>query len=378
MKIKVNSTALKNAVKDVQKALDKKPVLDILRCIIIDAEKNAVFLKTADAEISVVRKLTAEIEEHGKTAAVFENGLSAALNLPDGEITITADDKQLTITYPNGTFSLPVKNADYFPPAKSPNNDAETISLPTKLMATAIPQAIPALSTTEVHRILCYICFDFSEDSLNVVGCDGRMMVCNRIKGSFGQPKQIAISAKAGQVLLALSKETPVIKMRTDGERAVFSDGEIFSMYVTLAVVGHYPDYNAIISPIRENIHLRADLDRKELIGSLGRLMAFSSADSLARLSFTYNSLTIHSRDMDFNKQSEETLSCSTGGDTSEMEIGMNGRNMKSMLAVLPTDNVCLLLQDASRAMLIEPIVPEYEGGMATEILLMPMYLNKA
>lgn len=375
MKIKVNSTALKNAVKDVQKALDKRPLIPLFKCIVIDAEGDDMLLKAADNDLSVIRKVKdAKIEEKGLAAVVYENGLSAALNLPDGEITITADGKQLTITYPNGTFFLPtegIEDMDVF--GMKNMEEQERIMLPTTLLRVAIGQSLPALSAEALHPIVCNLCLDLSETSLTLAATDGKKLICNRIKGNFGKPRQILLPSKAASLLTTLSKETETIQMQADYHRMAITDCNTFTLYISLPE-GHYPNYNSVISPIRGNTHLKADADRKQLTDALGRLSAFTNQSNLFRLTFTYNQIDVKAEDKDFNKLSEETIACSTMGDAERIEMGINGKYLREMLGVLDTDNVSILLQDASRAMLIEPIVPEYAGEMETEVVVMPMH----
>ena len=375
MKIKVDSSALKGAVRDLQKVVDKRSAINIMRSVLLEADNGQLRLLATDGEISLQREIKAEVEEGGKAAVEMENGLAAVLSLPDGDVMIETKGQTINITYHNGSFQLPTGNAENFQPYEAvvPSDRGTVLN---NLFITAVRQAIPALSTQNLKPILQCIYIEVAGNGVSVVGANGVIMVYNFIRGGYGNQQKVLLFGKAASVLLSLCRNKTEVSMFSDGNKVALM-GESFILTAAQAQ-GNYPNFRTILKDVKNGIKITADVDRRDLSDTLGRLLPFSDASNLAVLAFDVNTLSVSAEDKDFSRRSSERLSCSTFGDADKIAIGVNIKNIKSVIDILDTEHVSVLMQDRSKPMLIEPIVPEYEGGMASEILLMPMYLNKA
>ena len=115
MKFVCDGLLLSDAAFTVSKACAVKTVSPVLECIKIQAKNDVLTLTAYDGEISIERKLHAEVLEEGEVCVngKFFSDFVGKISL--SEIVITHDDKGIVIKYGENESFMQTLPADDFP-----------------------------------------------------------------------------------------------------------------------------------------------------------------------------------------------------------------------------------------------------------------------
>jgi DNA polymerase sliding clamp subunit (PCNA homolog) len=111
------------------------------------------------------------------------------------------------------------------------------------------------------------------------------------------------------------------------------------------------------------------------MLNAVRRVAVWSSNQGMnfIKLKLSKDELAISAQDTNFQISAHEKVACQYDGD--EMEIGFKSTFLEEILANLPYEEICILLADSCRAVLL--VASEKKEG-EDEIcsLLMPLMIN--
>ena len=115
MKFVCNGTVLSDAALTVSKACAVKTITPVLECIKINAKNDELTLTAYDGEISIEKKVKAEVFEEGEICVngKFFSDFVAKISLC--EVVIDSDEKGIVIKYGENETYMQTLSAEDFP-----------------------------------------------------------------------------------------------------------------------------------------------------------------------------------------------------------------------------------------------------------------------
>ena len=373
MRFTLSSTALSTKLSALSKVINSKNALPILGDFVFDIQGQTLTLTASDSE-NTMRTTVAltESDSDGRFAIGNHDLLEAVKGFSEQPITfdVNAEGTLVKISYQNGLFSLPIESADEFPMAQPLSEGANTIVLPSAILAENLGRSIFATAQDELRPVMNGIYFDLTPDCLSVVASDGHKLVRNKIFTIRGeQPAAFILPKKPANLLRnLLGKDGGDVTIRFDERQAEvnYGDGTIQCRLIE----GRYPNYNSVIPQNNPN-ELR--VDRLGLLAALRRVQPFANDSSnLIRFHVEGSTLQLDAEDYDFSKTATERMTCDYNGQA--MSIGFKGSSFIEILGNFDCQEVIIKLADPSRAGLVLP--SEQPENQDVLMLMMPMLIN--
>ena len=115
MKIVCEGINLSEAVLKVVKACAGKTTIPVMECIKLSARNDSLTLTATDGEISVRKKISAEVYEEGDICVPGRYFSDFIKKLEGEQITLSVEDKMMEITYADSQTAMQVLSAEDFP-----------------------------------------------------------------------------------------------------------------------------------------------------------------------------------------------------------------------------------------------------------------------
>lgn len=324
-KFTLHTTDLLGALNDVTLAVPVRSTLAYLEYVQFVVTPKQVTLRATDLNIFISRTLETDAKSDGifllnaKMLARLVAGFSA------DEVTFDVANGKAVITCGNNTTKLPYLT-DNLPSAES-IKPLHTVTLLGSVLSESIKLASVSALPSTTGIVLETVLFSFTDKALQVVGTSGKTLstVKNDIKSSFNFA-----------TILARKEATLISKLFTDGDvklglsenvTTVSSEGIEFSCR---NFDGNYPNLQGVIP--KEGLECEFHIFRKELIGALTRVTAFSTDNdtALVKLTVSKDTLNVSSENTEIGSHSEESIPITYDGTVMEMYY-----NAKQLLPIL-------------------------------------------
>lgn len=373
MKFIVSSSALFNRLQTIGRVINSKNTLPILDCFLFEIQNNILTLTASDSETTLITTLPL-VESDGDArfcvnAKTIQDSMKEIVEQPLS-FEINPDNMEITVNYQNGRYNIIGQSADEYPEMKIPQEDMNTLSIPSATLLNAINRGLFATADDDLRPVMNGVYFDIKPDSLTFVSTDGHKLVRNKNYGVKGeQPAAFILPKKPATILKnLLPKENDDITLKFNGRNAVITMES--SKLICRLIEGRYPNYNSVIP---QNNPYRVTVDRLTLLSALKRVLIFSNQSSaLIKLHLESNQLVVSGQDIDYSTSAEEHVPCEYGD--VPMNIGFKGTFLIDILNNMTGENIIIELADPSRAGVLVPA--EQEENEDLLMLLMPMMLN--
>ena len=224
-------------------------------------------------ELSVRAGLSKPVEQD---VVVPPRGVDFISGTVAPEISIEADKGILTVKSGTARARLNTTPAENYPEFSGPGNDAKRCIVGANDLSCAISKVLYAVSKDEKHPAHRGLCFSRKgEDVLEICALDGYRMAIARINCTADGDFRFTLPAATAKAVDTLSMDGSVEIVR-DRKKAVFSDSN-FEVKSRL-IAEPFLDYGKVVA--QRNEGTRIALDRKELLGVLGRVKLARSADA--------------------------------------------------------------------------------------------------
>ena len=219
-------------------------------------------------ELSVRAGLSKPVEQD---VVVPPRGVDFISGTVAPEISIEADKGILTVKSGTARARLNTTPAENYPEFSGPGNDAKRCIVGANDLSWAISKVLYAVSKDEKHPAHRGLCFSRKgEDVLEICALDGYRMAIARINCTADGDFRFTLPAATAKAVDTLSMDGSVEIVR-DRKKAVFSDSN-FEVKSRL-IAEPFLDYGKVVAQSNA-------LDRKELLGVLGRVKLARSADA--------------------------------------------------------------------------------------------------
>lgn len=337
MKFVCNGTVLSDAALIVSKACAVKTITPVLECIKLQAKNDGLILKAYDGEISIEKKIAAEVLEegeicvNGKTFADFVNKISAF------EVVIKADEKGVTIEYGDSESYMQALSASDFPQfGENADEIGEYFETKESDLKNLINKVVFCCATDESRPILKGCLLETVDGKLTATALDGFRMACSYCD----------ILAGEGEIKIVCPARTLTeISRMLDGDEGlkIYASKYLLSVAVKDTVINSRLYAGEFVR--KENIYpidfvTKVKVKRNELIDSIERASVLIRGDknNLILLDVKNGKIVINANS-DMGKVEETVLAELEG---KEIKIAMNGKYIMDALKALEEEEVLL------------------------------------
>jgi DNA polymerase-3 subunit beta len=351
----------------MQSVVGRKTTLPILSHILIQWEKNSLYLTGTDLETGICEELNATVHQGGKASISAKKIYEIVRELPEETIHIQKKENHwITLQCGKSIFNLAGLDPDEFP--SLPTYQDEYFSkISTQLMREMIEKTVFAASNEESRYHLNGVLFiqkkqgpglsgaeQGGKEVLRMVATDGhRLSLIDRESQTIrGIEKGIIIPKKG---ILEIKK----IMGDRDGEEEmdIYFDQThgFFKMGKSLMVIrlidGEFPEYEQVIPKGNDK---KLVMNKERIYGCLRRVSTMASERvEGVKLSLKKNSVELSSYHQDFGDAKEEVEVVYEGP---PLEIGFNARYLIEVLNVIDTEEVIMELKDEGNPGIIKPL----------------------
>jgi DNA polymerase-3 subunit beta len=172
MKLICQGIELSDAVLKVVKACATRTTVPVLECIALSARNDSLTLTATDGEISIRKKIKAEIYEEGDVCVPGRYFADYIKKLEGVELTLSTKESKMEITYADSRTSMQVLPADDFPKVDTDIKESSFIMQTTELKK--VIAAVSFCSATDDSRPILKGCqFVINGNQLSVTALDG-------------------------------------------------------------------------------------------------------------------------------------------------------------------------------------------------------------
>jgi DNA polymerase-3 subunit beta len=364
MKIECIQERLAEAVSKAEKITSKNASLPILKCILLKATKEGLFINSTNLDIGIEIKIPAKVEVEG-VVAIPGSILNSFLNSISSEKTVTLDlqDGNLLVSTPKTNTIIKIFPNDDYPtiPFVDTKNGLE---IPTESLITGIKSVWYSSATSSIKPELSSVCVTPEDDSIVFVATDGLRLAEKTIKTKqIPDFSQILIPVKnAVEIIRVFEGVTENLKMVIEQNQIAISYNDIY--LVSRIVEGNFPNYKAIIPKefVSEVTILKQDL-----------INCFKTS-SIFTDSFNHTKFIIHAEEKSIeiitknNNVGENSTSIPGSIVGESMDINFNYKYIMDALVSINSESLTLSFSGVNKPMIMKPV-----GDQSFLYLLMPM-----
>lgn len=307
-----------------------------MECVQLVAGENGVSIYALDQELDVLGFCDAIVKKEG-TVKVNAQRLSDIIQgLPDGDISFEVKDKTLVLKAKDRKATLSIIESEN-PPERIRNlfKSIGSIGVVAGDLIEMIERTLFAVATNEAMPAITGVLFNFTKNSLTLVGTDTRR--ASIVENNYKCKSELKIIAPIKVLRLIVKHFDPASEIKISySESLVLFESDGISLCSKL-IDGEFPDYNIFIPKDNDKVCV---VGRKELIAEINRALIFTDKDKDIRkvkLTFSKNLISVTNANYD-NGEYEGKIQCDYDGE--ETTSGMNAIYLLGALDHLPTETV--------------------------------------
>lgn len=366
MKFKCSQQTLSKALNTVSKAVSTRTTLPILKGILIEAKADGTLILTAsDLEISIQKKVEAEVYQEGSVVVISKLFGDIIRKLPNEDISIEeTEDNSILIKTNSSEFTVMSLPVDEFPKIGEKEKDTTPLVFNREIFKDMVRKTAFAASIDESKGILVGILTEINEESVNMVSLDGFRLALAKENMNSASENKFIISAKIMNEISKIVSDDDSdsdINIFLGEKKAVFNIGN--TEVVLRLMEGEFIKYRDII-PTDGTIKVIVGKDI--LLESIERasLLAKEGKNNLIKMTIRNDLLTVTSRSEEGNVR-EEIVMEKTGDD---LEIGFNSKFVIDVLKVIDDEEISMVFKTGTSPCVVRPV-----EGDAYEYLILPV-----
>lgn len=315
MKVRSILDKLSKAATVIEKITEKNPSLPVLECILIEAKKNQLLLRSTNLHTGIEIKVTSKVEKEG-VVAVKGAILSRVLQSLGGDsnVDLFVDGNSLNIN--NKHSSIKIKTQDHGDFPTLPKNESDNVfHIDAEKFLEGLRSVAYSAATTEIKPEISSVCVYPEGNSLVFVATDSFRLAEKRIKIDSVEnfPGIIVPIKNVREIIRIFTDITNGVEVRVGESQISFSNQDFY--FISRIIEGNFPDYKQIIPPdfTTEAVFLKKD------IGDAFRVIEPFSDD--------YNQITLS---LDTKKEKCILLAknSNTGESNIDVDVKLTGENV--------------------------------------------------
>ncbi len=363
MKFVCEGTTLSDAALTVSKACAVKTITPVLECIKLHAENDGLTLTAYDGEISIEKKIKAEVMEegelcvNGKTFADFVGKIAAF------EVTVSSDDKGITIEYASSESYMQSLPAEEFPQLGDRSTEnKDYFEIQESVLKNLISKVVFCCATDGSRPILKGALLEAKEGKLSATALDGFRLAYAYAPVEEGS-KEMKIVCPA-RTLVEISR-----MLSGEGTLKIYADKYLLSVAVEDTVITSRLYAGEFVK--KENIFpldfmTKVTVKRSELIDSVERAAVLIRGDkyNLVILDIKPGKILI-TANSELGKI-EETVDGALEG--REVKVAMNSKYLLDAVKALEEEEIVLSFNTA-----VTPFTLENKENKESQYLVLPL-----
>ena len=361
----------------MQSVAGRKTTLPILSHILLEWEKDSLYLTGTDLETGIREELNAKIHQKGKASVSAKKLYEIVRELPEESIHIQKKDNHwIILQCGKSIFNLAGLDPEEFP--SLPTYQEENFSMvSTQLIREMIEKTVFAASNEESRYHLNGVLFaqmkQDGKEILRMVATDGhRLSLVDRENQEIrGIEEKGIIIPKKGVLeikkVMADRAGEAQIGVYFNTSHGFFKMGK--SLTVIRLIDGEFPEYEQVVPKGNDK---KIVMGKEKMVSSLKRVSTMASERMEGvKLSFIKNSVEMSSTHQDFGDAKEEVEVVYEGP---LLQVGFNARYLIEALNVIDSEEIIMELRDEGSPGILKPSTST--PGFSNQFcIIMPMRL---
>jgi DNA polymerase-3 subunit beta len=362
MKLVCEGIDLSDAVLKVVKACATKTTVPVMECIKICAHNDTVTLTATDGEISIVKKIKAEVYEGGEVCVPGKYFADFIKKLEGVQITLSVEDKKMDIIYADSQTSMQILPADEFPKIDVDINES-SFTLKTEELKRLISQTSFCCATDDSRPILKGCQLLIENNDISVTSLDGfRLSTAKgKVTASSGNMEIVCPARTLNEIekMLPADEGETEIKVQK-GIILVCIDDTILTSRL------YNGDFIKKENIIPKSYLTFATVNRETLKASIERAAILVRSDKNSLIIFDISSGKIEiSSNSEIGKVQEPVKAKVEGKD---LKIAMNSKFIIDAINALDEEEIVLSFNNQ-----VQPFICENKGNKDVLYLILPV-----
>ncbi len=319
---------LSEAFLRVSKAISNKIANPILEGIKISAEDNILTLSATDTELSIEKKIKADVKVEGETVVPGKFITEFVKKLASTEIELEVNDKnQLLIRYDGNESIIQCYNPTEYPGFRKLKTD-EYFGISQRDFKTLVSKSIFSVALDDSRPVLKGVLFDINNNNIVSVALDGYRLAKVNKKIISTITKSIVIPQRSlNEVSKMLEDSDEIINVYIDNNAIMIDNGD--TKIISRLLEGDFINYKQIIPANYETFvivnksQLEDALERVSLLTKVGQ-------NNFVKFEITENNVYLTSNSEIGNIK--ENITATTSG--KDIKIAFNPRFLLEALRV--------------------------------------------
>jgi DNA polymerase III subunit beta len=361
----------------MQSVAGRKTTLPILSHILLEWEKDSLYLTGTDLETGIREELNAKIHQKGRASVSAKKLYEIVRELPEESIHIQKKDNHwIILQCGKSIFNLAGLDPEEFP--SLPTYQEENFSMvSTQLIREMIEKTVFAASNEDSRYHLNGVLFaqmkQDGKEILRMVATDGhRLSLVDRENQEIrGIEEKGIIIPKKGVLeikkVMADRAGEAQIGVYFNTSHGFFKMGK--SLTVIRLIDGEFPEYEQVVPKGNDK---KIVMGKEKMVSSLKRVSTMASERMEGvKLSFIKNSVEMSSTHQDFGDAKEEVEVVYEGP---LLQVGFNARYLIEALNVIDSEEIIMELRDEGSPGILRPSTST--PGFSNQFcIIMPMRL---
>ena len=212
MKFKINRDHFANGLSQVLNVVGSKATMPILSNVLIEAEKDQIFLTTTNLDLGIRCQIKADVKETGSVTLPVKRLAGIVRELPNVDVSVDGSaNHQVKLTSGGSNFKIMGIGKEDFPPLPE-FGDEKSYTLEQAELTEMLKSVAYAQSNDETRYILNGVYFSFGEGKLTLVATDGRRLA--HISKEMEVPAD-----SAGAIILPAKTVSELLRLLDKGEK---------------------------------------------------------------------------------------------------------------------------------------------------------------
>ena len=368
MKFVCDGMILSDAAFTVSKACAVKTITPILECVKLKAENDGLTLTAYDGEISIEKKINAEIIEEGEACVNGKTFADFVGKISSFEVVVYTEENGMFIKYADSETRMQVLSAEDFPRIANKSTEGKNyFELKEKDLKNLISKVIFCCATDDSRPILKGACLEAKNGKLECCALDGfRMAVGDCETQETSADMKIVCPARTLSEISRMLGDEENIK--------IYADKNSLSVEVQDTVITSRLYAGEFVR--KENIYpidftTMVTVNRADLINSVERASVLIRGDKNNLITFDIKSgKIILNANSDMGKV-EEIVAAELEG--KELKISMNAKYLLDAVKALEEENVLFSFNTA-----VSPFTLENAVEKQCKYLIVPVRTGSA
>lgn len=371
MKLSLNSKTLLEKLLVLNGVINSSNTLPILDCFLFEVNENQLKLTATDLETTITSTIEITSTDTGAIAVPSRMLIDILKTFPEQPLEFSVlENSTIDITSASGIYSIAYALAKDYPTAVLVEN-AQTISLNSKVLGKAITKTVFATGTDDLRPIMTGVLFELSPSGLNFVATDAHKLVrYNRKDITSTENIDFIVPRKPLNVLKGIISTLDTdVSLSFNQTNAIFKFEDF--VLVSRLIDGKYPKYENVIPKENPN---KAVINRTSLLNSVKCVAIFSNKmTKQVVLDFSGNEIHLKAEDIDYSNKANERINCSYIGE--DTIIGFNAKYLTDLINNSTCEDVNFEFSLPNRAGIITPADGESDEE-SLFMLIMPSVVH--